>query len=611
LGNARLSIIDLSGGQQPIGNEDGTLWIVFNGEIFNYIELRRQLEALGHSFATHCDTEVVLHLYEEYGPDCLHHLNGQFALAIWDKVKRTLFLARDRLGIRPTFFTIADGQLIFGSEIKALLAHPAVEGKLSTTALAQLFTFWSVLPPATVFEGIQQLPAGHYLLAKDGQWRIHSYWSLDFTVDETARSDESWADELESLLIDATQIRLRADVPVGAYLSGGLDSSLTTAIIRRHTATPLDTFSIAFSDPQFDESAFQRRMARELGTDHRVVYCTHDDIGQIFPDVIWHVETPLLRTAPAPMFLLSQLVHEHHLKVVITGEGADEILGGYDIFKEMAIRRFWARQPDSQIRPLLLGRLYPEIGQLTQGSSAFLLAFFKKNLADTQLPYYSHLIRWTNTARNQRFLAQEQTAPLRLAEELVPLPDQFAQWTGLAQAQYLEIATFLSPYLLAAQGDRVAMAHAVEGRFPFLDYRVVELCNRMPARLKLRGLTEKWVLRQIARQYLPAEISARRKRPYRAPIMRSFLGPSGAKFEYVRELLSASAVQRAGLFQPRAVEQLTAKASGGTPFSENDDMALAGILSAQLVDHQFIREYNKRRGTLRPTDRVKIVNLSS
>ncbi|CAG0937483.1 asparagine synthase (glutamine-hydrolysing) [Thermoflexales bacterium] len=611
LGNARLSIIDLSGGQQPIGNEDGTLWIVFNGEIFNYLELRPRLEALGHRFATQCDTEVVLHLYEEYGPACLQYLNGQFAIAIWDQAKQTLFLARDRVGIRPLFYTVAAGQLIFGSEIKALLGHPAVKLGISAQSLAQVFTFWSVLPPATIFENILQLPPGHYLLVKDGRQQIQSYWSPDFTKSSEDRPADGWAEELESLLIDATQIRLRADVPVGAYLSGGLDSSLTTAFIRRHTDTPLDTFSIAFSDPQFDESPYQRRMAQELGTDHRVVYCTHEDIGRVFPDVIRHVETPLLRTAPAPMFLLSQLVHDHSFKVVITGEGADEILGGYDIFKEMAIRRFWARFPNSQLRPLLLGRLYPEIGQLNQGNNAFLMAFFKKNLEDTQLPYYSHLIRWANTARNQRFLAQEQTAPLRLAEEQVPLPDHFAQWSGLAQAQYLEMTTFLSPYLLAAQGDRVAMAHSVEGRFPFLDYRVIEFCNRLPDRMKLHGLTEKWLMRQIARKYLPAEIGARRKRPYRAPIQHSFFGTAGAKFEYVRELLAEEAVIRSGLFNPRAVGQLVNKAVSGALLSENDNMALAGILSTQLVDQQFVRNHTGRRETLRPTDRVKVVNLSA
>ena len=612
LGNARLSIIDLSGGQQPIGNEDGTLWIVFNGEIFNYVELRPTLEERGHRFATHCDTEVILHLYEEYGPASLNHLNGQFAIAIWDTQRRSLFLARDRMGIRPLFYTLVDDQIVFGSEIKALLAHPAVRAVISPEALTQIFTFWSIQPPQTIFHGIHTLPPAHYALIESGRIDVQPYWSLDFTAaGDPARTVADWTDELEHLLIDATQIRLRADVPVGAYLSGGLDSSLTTAIIRRHTATPLETFSIAFSDPDFDESVFQREMAAHLGTDHQVVYCTQADIGRVFPDVIWHAETPLLRTAPAPMFLLSQLVHDHHLKVVITGEGADEMLGGYDIFKEMAIRRFWARDPASPLRPLLLQRLYPDIVRLGETNSAFLMAFFKKNLTDTQLPFYSHLIRWTNTARNQRFLIKDQIAPIRLAEDAIALPDHFASWSSLSQAQYLEVATFLSPYLLAAQGDRVAMAHSVEGRFPFLDYRVVEFCAHLPANLKLHGLSEKWLLRQVARRYLPAAIGQRRKRPYRAPIQRSFFHADGSAPDYVRELLAEEAVSRSGLFNPPAVEQLARKASGHAVLSENDEMALVGILSAQLIDQLFVRDFPSRSAELLSTDRIKVVSHST
>ena len=241
----------------------------------------------------------------------------------------------------------------------------------------------------------------------------------------TQRTADDYLDEFEQLLIDATLIRLRADVPVGAYLSGGLDSSVTTAIIRKYTQNRLDTFSIAFSDPAFDESDFQRRMAEYLGTDHQVVYCTHADIGRVFPEVIWHTETPILRTAPAPMFMLSQLVHDHNFKVVMTGEGADELLGGYDIFKEMVIRRFWAKDPDSTIRPLLLKRLYPEIGQLNSTSAAFLMAFFKRDLTATDATFYSHAIRWNNAARLQRFMLDPDAASKHLEEELVPIPRGF------------------------------------------------------------------------------------------------------------------------------------------------------------------------------------------
>ncbi|MCL5999499.1 MAG: asparagine synthase (glutamine-hydrolyzing) [Chloroflexi bacterium] len=589
LGNARLSIIDLSGGQQPISNEDGTLWIVFNGEIFNYLELRPELEARGHQFATHCDTEVIVHLYEDYGPGCLSRLNGQFAIAIWDTRNRSLFLARDRLGIRPIFYTRNDQQLVFGSEIKALLACPGVNAEINHDALDQVFVYWSALSPNTVFNGIWEVPPGHYLLAKDNALSVEPYWSLDFEVDRTAQPEQVYLEELEALLIDATRIRLRADVPVGAYLSGGLDSSLTTALIRNYTHNRLDTFSIAFADnPGFDESAFQRRMAAHLGTDHRVVQCTHADIGAVFPEVVWHTETPVLRTAPAPMFLLSKLVHEHNLKVVLTGEGADEFLAGYDIFKEMKIRRFWAQHPESQIRPLLLKRIYPDIANLGSLNNTFLNAFFKRGLADTGSPYYSHAIRWSNTARTQRFLAHQ-----RLEEDArLPLtvPPGFHRWSSLGQAQYLESTVFLPQYLLSSQGDRMAMANSVEGRYPFLDYRVVEFCNRLPPDVKMPGLREKWLLKQIGRRLLPPEIWQRTKRPYRAPIHRSFYGQHTP--DYVEELLSDSALRESGLFNPAAVAQLTHKATNGGGLSETDEMALVGVLSTQLVYQQFVKTFN-------------------
>ena len=607
LGNARLSIIDLGGGQQPIGNEDGTVWIVFNGEIFNHIELRPDLEAKGHRFKTNCDTEVVLHLYEEYGPDCLNYLNGQFAIAIWDTRKRSLFLARDRMGVRPLFYTVRDGQLIFGSEIKTLLAHPNITAEIDPDALAQVFTFWSALIPNTVFKDIYSLPPAHYLLVQDGNFKINPYWELDFTVEESKRTAQDYLDEFEQLLIDATLIRLRADVPVGAYLSGGLDSSTTTALIRKYTQNPLDTFSIAFSDPDFDESEFQRRMAGILGTDHQVVYCTQPEIGHVFPEVIWHTEIPTLRTAPAPMYLLSKLVHNHDLKVVITGEGADEFLGGYDIFKEMVIRRFWARQPDSEMRPLLLRRLYPEIARLGGSSESFLRAFFKKNISDTDSPFYSHILRWSNTGRLQRLLLNPPSQPLtEWVSDRVSIPEAFQNWSPLGQAQYLEIVTFLSPYLLSSQGDRVAMANSVEGRFPFLDYRVVEFCNHLPTQMKLRGLNEKWLLRQLASKLLPPDILQRRKRPYRAPIHRSFFNANSAS--YVSELLSESALQASGLFNPLAIAQLVRKAQSGAQLSEVDDMAIAGVISAQLVHHLFVKDFTSRLSTLTDGDRVKVVN---
>jgi len=610
LGSARLSIIDLSGGQQPISNEDGSLWIVYNGEVFNYIELRPKLEALGHQFSTHTDTEIILHLYEEYGPDCLSMLNGQFALAIWDERERSLFLARDRMGIRPLYYTVNNGRFIFGSEIKSILAYPGVKAEIDPAALAQVFTFWSAQPPATIFKAIQTIPPAHYLLLKDGQAAVKPYWKLDLSQEmDPDQPLQPVLEEFKRLLIDATLIRLRADVPVGAYLSGGLDSSLTTAIIRKYAQNRLETFSIAFSDPLFDESSFQMQMAKTLGTNHHVIQATHEEIGRIFPQVIWHAETPILRTAPAPMYLLSGLVHDHRMKVVMTGEGADELLGGYDIFKEMLVRRFWARDPESERRPMLLTRLYPDIGALSGPGRAYLKAFFKKDLAQTESPFYSHSIRWNNGQRLLRFL---QPQPLNnLAEQTagVPLPAGFDRWSPLAKAQYLEMVTFLSPYLLSSQGDRMGMGHSVEGRFPFLDVRVVEFCNRLPAQWKMYGLTEKWLLRQFGRELLPEEIWRRTKRPYRAPIHRSFFNADAP--DYIQHALSTAALEESGLFNPIAVQQLVRKATSGTALSEVDDMAVAGILSTQLVHEQFVQHFSTRLTSLTAADRIKVIHRTA
>lgn len=591
LASARLSIIDLAGGTQPISNEDKTIWIVFNGEIFNYVELRPLLEKKGHQFSTQTDTEVIIHLYEEFGPQCLNKLNGQFAIALWDSQNHTLLLARDRLGIRPLFYTQFQSQLLFASEIKSFFGVTGFELSWDERALEQIFTYWSPLNPRSVFKNVQQIPPAHYLICRDGRIEISPYWNLDYQKDEPLLAnsiDENHLerrvlDEFSELLIDATRIRLRADVPVGAYLSGGLDSSTIAAIIRKYTNTPLDSFSIAFSTSHFNESDFQLNMAKHLGTNHQVVHCTPEDIGKIFPEVVWHTEVPILRTAPAPMFLLSQLVNQHKYKVVLTGEGADEMLAGYDIFKEMKIRRFVARHPASSLRPVLFKALYPDIPRIKQ-SAEFLSAFFSKDILDVDSPIYSHQLRWANTARAKRFFTGQSLIANHYDE--IILPADFKNWSQLAQAQYLEISTFLSTYLLSSQGDRPAMAHAVEGRFPFLDYRVVEFCNKLPDHFKLRGLNEKFLLRKFASALIPDEIWKRKKRPYRAPIQASFFGDQEPA--YISEILSESCLTATGIFNPPAVKKLAEKARKEMPLSEVEEMALVGIISTQLVDQQFI-----------------------
>jgi asparagine synthase (glutamine-hydrolysing) len=616
LGNTRLSIIDLSGGSQPIANEDETLWIVFNGEIFNYLELRAELETRGHRFRTSSDTEVIIHLFEEYGPACLEKMNGQFAIAIWDRDRRRLFLARDRLGVRPLFYTeLKTGLMLFASEIKAIFSDARISRELDPNRVDEVFRFWGALQSHTVFRGISELPPGHFLIADRDSVQIERYWAPQFseTTSEPRHSEErpleQIVEEFRELLIDACRIRLRADVPVGAYLSGGLDSSTIAAVVRRFTSNKLVTFSIAFADEKFDESDFQIKMAEHLGTSHHVVRATHADIGRVFPDVIWHTETPLTRTGPAPMFLLSQLVRENRFKVVLTGEGADEFLGGYDIFKENKVRRFWAAQPDSLRRPLLFQKLYPDIGGL-RNNPEMLSSFFGEGLKDTTSPWYSHAVRWRNNRRTCRFFrdgvvsVREDGLMNGMAESL---PTGFKNWDSLTRAQYLEINILLSQYLLSSQGDRMGMAHSIEGRFPFLDVRLVEYCNRLPSNLKLRGLREKYLLKQAAQPWLPDLIRQRPKRPYRAPIHRSFFNEQTP--DYVRDLLSPQSVADCGLFKPAAVDALTKKIAGGATLGETDDMALAGILSSQLCHELFIKNF-RRAEPIGPKDRVKVCRLT-
>lgn len=597
LGSARLSIIDLAGGQQPIHNEDLSIWIVFNGEIFNYLELRAELEAAGHRFYTQTDTEVIVHLYEERGPGCVAALNGQFAIALWDLRRRELLLMRDRLGIRPIYYTQAKGRLLFASEIKALLVDASVQAELDDEALAQVFTFWTTLAPRSIFRGITTVPPGHMLRARNGNVTVEPYWQLSYATPVDTRTNvEDAAIELRELLVDATRLRLRADVPVGAYLSGGLDSSATAALIRRYTDRHLRTFGISFTDPAYDEAQHQARLSQYLSTEHSQVVCAPEDITRVFSEVVWHAEMPLLRTSPAPMFLLSGLVHQHGFKVVVTGEGADEIAAGYGIFKEAKIRRFWARQPGSTLRPQLLRRLYPYIGRLSQENDAYLRAFFGQGLSHTEDLFYSHRLRWRNTARCQRFFSAELRDALGqynpLDELATALPAGFAEWNSLGQAQYLETAIFMSEYLLSSQGDRMTAAHSVEGRYPFLDHRVVEFCAHLPPSLKLRGLEEKYVLRRAVADLLPQDILERPKQPYRAPIAQSFFGPG--ENGYVAELLSPRALQHAGCFEPTAVARLIQKGQRGMPLGEGDQMALVGILSVQLLYQLFVSGFQPR-----------------
>lgn len=585
--NARLSIIDIAGGQQPISNEDHRYWIIFNGEIFNYKELRTSLEQNGHIFKTQTDTEVILHLYEIYGSQCLQMLNGQFAIAIWDSHQKSLFLARDRFGIRPLFYTAINDQFAFSSEIKAFLALDSWQPAINQQSLADTFTYWAPRKGNTIFDQVFEIPPAHFMVIKDGQYKLTQYWEMDFTPNDLLHNEYEVQEQFESLLINAAKIRLRADVPVGAYLSGGLDSSTVTAIIQGFSDTPVETFSIRFSTTRFDERQYQDKLNQYLNINHHEITCSPAEIGDIFPEVIWHTETPILRTSPAPMYLLSKLVHQHQYKVVLTGEGADEIFAGYDIFKEDYIRRFVARNPGSTKRSRMFQTLYPEIAH-TNRNNNFLEAFFQRDIENTDAPFYTHHLRWSNTGRTKRFLTLVEDNVFSPYTYPVSLPEEFHHWSALAKMQYLEIQTFMSPYLLSSQGDRMAMANSVEGRYPFLDVELVEFANQLPDHLKLRGLQEKRILRQFARKLVPKEIWQRRKRPYRAPILESFFSENETP-DYVKELLYPKMITQTGYFKEKAVSMLINKARERKVLSEIEEMALVGIISTQLIHWLFIQ----------------------
>ncbi len=591
LTHSRLSIIDLSSGSQPIHNEDKSIWIVFNGEVFNYPEIRDSLIKRGHKFYTTTDTEVILHLYEEKKEKCLEDLNGQFAFVIWNAVKKEFFAARDRVGILPFFYKVESEKFLFASEAKAIIEISQSQNKLDPISLDQIFTFWTPLPGRTAFNNINELSPGHYLtFSPDKTMTINRYWSPSYNQ-EQVREDKSISDftnEISDLMKDSIRIRLRADVPVGSYLSGGLDSSGITAFVKNYFNNDLRTFGITFQEESFDESNFQNLMINHLNTNHSEVHATNEDIGKYFSDIIYYGEKPIIRAAPVPLYLLSEKVRGDGFKVVLTGEGADEIFGGYNIFKETKVRKFWSVDPESKLRPKLLQKLYPYIFK-DKRLAQTLQAFFKFGIEDPANPFFSHIVRWNNNTRLKNFFSDElkmQIGSYNAYDDLKNiLPKDFDKWDYVYKAQYLEIITFMSGYLLSSQGDRMSMANSVELRVPYLDHRIIEYMATVPSRFKIRGLNEKYLLKKVFKDLLPQQIVYRAKNPYRAPIRNSFFNN---KFLELQSLLSEKQIDDAGVFDSEKVNMLLKKAERTETLSELDNMALAGIISTQFLHNHFI-----------------------
>ncbi len=466
-----------------------------------------------------------------------------------------------------------------------------VKAEVDPESLNRVFTFWTIPSPGTMFKGVKELPPGHYMVVREHETEIKPYWELSFQGDHGAAGTRSLSDsmeEFESILADSVRLRLRADVPVAAYLSGGIDSSATTWLIKQIEPGVLNTFSLGFESKEFDETAFQQSVAGQLETTHRSITCKDSDIADNFAQVLWHTEIPILRTGAVPMFLLSGLVNDSGIKVVITGEGADEFLGGYNIFKEAIIREFWSRQPSSKIRPLLLQKLYPYLAQFQGRNSALLKMFFGYRLNDTDSPVYSHLIRWNNSKHIKEHIRKDfllGVEPDPVETFMSTLPEGFGDLDLLSRAQWLESTLFMSGYLLSSQGDRMGMAHSVEGRYPFLDHRLIEFCSRLPWNHKIRGLNEKYLMKKLMNGRLPDQVVHRPKQAYRAPVASSLTSAKAP--EYLREVLSPEMLNKFGIFNTGSVEKLLGKMEEGKTVTENENMAVAGILSTQILMDMF------------------------
>jgi asparagine synthase (glutamine-hydrolysing) len=575
LGFRRLRIIDLETGDQPIANEDGSVVVVGNGEIYNFEELREELRAAGHRFRTRSDIEVIVHLYEQDGAECLARLRGMFGFALWDARRRRLLLARDRLGIKPLLYAETPAGLFFGSELKALLASGRVERRLDVRALRDLLSFSFVLAPRTLFASVRQLRPGHYLLYERGAVSEHAYWDLRFPDARERAPREDWPAALRAKLDETVRLHLRSDVPVGAWLSSGIDSSAVASLMRHALEPPIPTFTIGFENPRFDEVAGKRILSDfpEYGlASHRAV-CTAKDFERLRL-AVWHAEDPQAVGLEIPRLVLSELT-ARHVKVALSGEGADEVFGGYPWFRTHAWLQPLAGLPlglrSRLARVPALRRRWPRAARILAAPAEMGLARYRQTIDTANAGFDEHLF----SGALRRALAE---AP---GDEALRLPDGFARWHAFSQLQYLETRVRL-PNFVTRLLDSLSMAHGLEVRVPFLDHELVELCARIPPGQKLRGLREKYVLRRALERDLPPEILWRKKRGLAAPFsqwMRELP-------EFAADLLSPEQLRTRGYFEPQVVATLVEKHRCQ---SANHAKSLLGVLAVQLWDDLFMR----------------------
>lgn len=548
LGHRRLSIIDLDGGAQPIANEDGSVWVIFNGEIYNFRELRTGLQSRGHRFATKTDTEVIVHLYEEVGDDCVHALAGMFAFALWDVRRQRLLLARDRLGKKPLFYAHRPGRFIaFGSELKAVLADPDVPRELDLEALDRYLSLLYVPAPATIFRDVRKLPAGHLLVAGSEGVRVRQYW--DVQVREAPRRQaQDVAEELLALLTEAVRARLVSDVPLGAFLSGGLDSSTVVALMAQASDRPVVTASVGFREAEYDERPSARLVAERFGCDARESEIT-PDIQALLPKLAWHFDEPFADSSAVPMYYVSGMARQH-VTVALSGDGGDELLAGYS-------RHFWDRweararrfgQPRGVVRAL--AKIWPSTAP---GKNALIHLALSADHACAR----KHSAELFRNGEKRALYSDEMAAMSDRFDALAMHRLYFNQAPAsdpLNRSLYVDLKTYLADDILV-KVDRMSMAHGLEVRAPFLDHRVVEFIAALPSELKLRHRTTKFVLREAMRSFLPPEVLFKPKHGFEAPIGRWLRRELR---ESVEDILFSTRARQRGLFDPRAVRRLWA-----------------------------------------------------
>ncbi|MDB3923282.1 asparagine synthase (glutamine-hydrolyzing) [Luminiphilus sp.] len=585
LGTARLSVIDIAHGQQPLCDAAGRYWISYNGEVYNYPELRKEMIQHGVEFLTDSDTEVVLNAFILWGTASFSRLNGGFAFCIYDREQEEAWLVRDSFGKRPLFYSEYDQGLVYGSELKTFLPHPKINFELDPDALKSICSLWVPLNYASAFKNIAQVPAGSYLHYCGGTSSISQYYSLDFKPPDTIISGNQAIEQAKELLHDAVKIRLRSDVEVGTYLSGGLDSAIVTRLAQEYNQKQVRTFSVEFEDETFDESEEQQLLCEEFGTDHSALKIGSGLIAEQFPHAIWHGEVPVFRTAFVPLFCLSKLVRETGIKVVLTGEGADESFYGYNIFKEALVRSKWGEfeSPDAKLDAV--AGMYPYIPQFRENAKSY-VSLFERFVEQKSSPYFSHLVRFHNSQMALRLFSDKSVLGNQLDELL---PASFEQWGVLGRARWLEYQTLLMGYLLSTQGDRASFAHGVETRAPFMDRRVVEFATSVDSAMHLTAsMSEKNLLKQAFQSIIPERIVNRAKQPYRAPDAASFLGDNEP--DYLEEICSPESLASVDFLDTKFCSKLVEKVRSavGIEISARENQAFLLLISILWLHRFFV-----------------------